>query len=224
MVASVFDRSAECECYYESDPEAFDHFVLRGQDVVTHLVRKSRAEVVLFKSILNSQNARALLDSYEGSKAIWLFRPYPDVVNSNLKRFKSHFKDLDEMLNAPDMAGWRVENVPGDDIELIRKYHGRAVSDASARALLWYLRNRLLFHQQLDVDSRVLIANYDNIVTNPKESFARIFSFFDLQFRPQYVSGVQATSVRRDPAPDIDPEITELCENMFSRLRAIATF
>jgi hypothetical protein len=221
MVASVFNRCPEAECYYESDPEAFDRFVLRGRAVVSHLAQKSHARTVFFKSILNSQNARCLLDLDERAKAIWLFRPYQDVVNSNLKRFKAHFQDLSEMLHDPEKAGWRVENVSVEDMALVRKYHDKGVSDASARALLWYLRNQLLFQQHLAHDPHVLIANYDRIVTNPIDAFSQIFAFFGLPFRPRFVAKVKASSIQRDPSPIIDPDIQQLCDGMFNRLKSV---
>jgi hypothetical protein len=223
MVASVFNRSAEVECYNESDPEAFDSFVLRSQGIVTTLARKSRARAVFFKSILNSQDARALLDLDANAKAIWLFRPYADVINSNLKRFKSHYRDLTEMLHEPEKAGWRVANVSSENLALVRKFHDKGVSDASARALLWYLRNQLLFQQELERDRRVLIANYDSIVTDRAASFARIFAFFGLPFSKRYTDHVLASSVGKDAAPDMDPEIRELCDSMMQRLKSVAT-
>ena len=222
MVASVFNNCQRVECYNESDPEAFDRFVLRGEDTVRRLVKRSRATAVFFKSILNSQNARALLDLDANAKAIWLFRSYPDVVNSNLKRFKSHFRDLTEMVHDPERAGWRIENVTAEDMELVRKYQSQGVSDASARALLWFLRNQLLFQQKLDSDPRVFIANYDRIVTDPVAAFDRIFAFFRLPFNPRFVRHVQSSSIAKEAPPEIDPEIKQLCERMFEKLNGVA--
>ncbi len=218
MVASVLNESPEVECYYESDLEAFQDFVLIGNERVSTLVARSRARVVLFKSILNSQNATTLLDLGTESRALWLFRPYEDVVNSNLKRFHGHFSELDEMIMDPVSAGWRVENVLSADMKLVEKYRDRKVSDASARALLWYLRNRQYFQQGLNHDARVLLANYDHIVTDRNESFERIFAHLNLTYRPRYARKVLTTSIRRDPTPELDPEIRQLCDAMFGEL------
>ena len=169
MMAKVIGRCERAEIYLENDPEAFDNYSLRDLATIDELVRQSRADVVLFKSILDSQIAAELLDRYDRSKAIWIFRPYWDVVNSSLRQFRDHYQELDSMVRRPQDAGWRVKNVAESDMELVRFYHKKKVSDASARALLWYLRNQLLFQQVLDVDSRVAIINYDDIVRRPVE-------------------------------------------------------
>ena len=218
MVGSVISRCANVEFYNESDSEAFHSFQLRSEETVTRLVRQSRAVVVLFKCILDSQSSRKLLGLHESAKAIWLFRPYADVVNSNLKKFKGHFQDLTDMVHDPSSAGWRVENVAPDDLELVKKFQQKKVSDASARALLWFLRNQLLFQQNLENDPRVLVANYDHLVTDPIYCFARIFDFLGLAFSPNFVRTVRASSIGKDAGPVIDDEIASLCQEMFDRL------
>jgi hypothetical protein len=122
------------------------------------------------------------------------------------------------MISDPVSAGWRVENVLSADMKLVEKYRDRKVTDASARALLWYLRNRQYFQQGLDHDARVLLANYDHIVTNRNESFERIFAHLNLAYKASYAGKVLTTSIRRDPPPELDPEIRELCDAMFDEL------
>ena len=105
---------------------------------------------------------------------------------------------------------------------LVRKFHRKGVSDASVRALQWYLRNQLLFQQGLENHPRVLIVRYGRIVTEPSDSFRKIFSFFDIPFRVNFVSHVRTSSIGKDPPPVLDPEIRSLCDDMFARLSAVA--
>jgi len=218
MMAKVIGRSPRAELYLENDPEAFDNYALKELATIDALVRHSRADVVLFKSILDSQIARELLDRYDNAKAIWIFRPYWDVVNSSLRHFKNHYQDLDLMVHRPVEAGWRVQNVAEDDMALVRRFHAKGVSDESARALLWYLRNQLLFQQRLESDARVAVVNYDDIVKFPSARYPGIFAHLGLQFAPHFTSEVRATSVNRRARPAIDPEIAALCDPMLERL------
>ena len=122
------------------------------------------------------------------------------------------------MLCYPQRAAWRIENVTPDDMALVRKFHDKKVSDASARAFLWFLRNKQLFQQQLDDDPNVLVVNYDGMVTKPVEMFERMFEFLGVDFRPRYARTVHSRSIRKSASPAIDREIAEMCDEMYVRL------
>jgi len=223
MMMDVLDASPETECYNETDEEAFDNYVLRDLNLVAKLTAKSAAKITFFKCILSSQHARTLLDLNPTGKIIWMFRRYEDVVNSNLKRFSNHTDEIKSMLFEPEKAGWRAENVTPEDMAMVRHFWEKGISDASARALMWVLRNRLFFQQGLDSDARVMAIDYDQLVQNPQVTASTVFKFLDLHFEPQFVESVHSTSVRKDPAPEIDPELTAIAEDIWKRLSSVAT-
>lgn len=223
MFARVLDRSLQTECYHENDEEAFDNYVLRDHHTIARLVQRSSAEVVVFKPICDSQHTKQLLALHPGSQAVWVYREYPDVVNSSLKMFKANYRDnyLHNMLFEPDRAAWRIENVVPRDLKLVEKFYRKGVSDASARALIWYLRNALFFQQGLESDSRVLLANYERLVTQPAERFQRVFDFLGLTYKDRLVDSVFSSSVSKAANPEIDPEIQSLCDEMYNRLELV---
>ena len=222
MMMGILDASPETECYNESDEEAFDNYLLRDLNLVATLTAKSAAKITFFKCILSSQHARTLLDRNPTGKILWMFRRYEDVVNSNLKQFSNHTDEIKWMLFEPEKAGWRADNVAPEDMAMTRHFWEKGISDASARALMWVLRNRLLFRQGLETDPRVIAVDYDHLVTNPEPTVATVFKFLDLRFEPQFVKSVHSGSVRKDPAPEIDPELIEIAEEVWKHLSAIA--
>ena len=69
------------------------------------------------------------------------------MLNSSLRQFREHREYLYYMLHDRKKAAWRVENVTAQDLELVKGYYEKGISDASSRALIWYLRNKLYYQQ-----------------------------------------------------------------------------
>ncbi len=220
MLVNTLDRSRHTECFHETDQEAFDNCVLKARADIGKLVKRSRARKVIFKSIDDCQNAARILDEHDGALGLWIFRRYTDVVNSSLRAFKEHYRYLHYILFEPEIAAWRGENITAENMELIRHYYDKKISDASSRALIWYLRNYQYFQQGLDSDSRVLPVNYERLVENGGEGFRDVFEFLDLPFGRKLSGKVFTSSVGKRPPPDVDPEIEELCGRMHGRLEA----
>jgi len=221
MLIRTLNRSPRTECYYESDEEAFEKFRLRDAGTIAALIGRSRADAVVFKPIADSQNARDILAMHPGAKAIWAYRRYEDVVNSALRNFKQHREFLRLMIEEPSVADWRVEKVPAEDMNMVRHYYQAGVSDASIRALIWYLRNHHLFRQNLQRDRNLMLVNYERLVESPDSEFRRVFAFLGLRFSRKLVETVHKDSVRKNPCPEIDPEIRKLCETMWTKLEAV---
>jgi len=222
MMVSILNRSKETECYNENDEEAFKDYVLKDPAILSKLINQSYAKAVIFKSISDSQNANKLLSMYAGAKGIWLYRRYQDVINSSLISFKEHNKYLYYILFEPEKAGWRGENVSQENMKLIEKYYNKGISDTSARALIWYLRNYQYFQQSLDKEDRVLLVSYDKLVGHPRSQFSGIFDFIGIKYVPAWTNSVFSTSVKKYAPPEIDPDIQDLCEKMYERLEGIS--
>ncbi len=221
MLIRAFHRHSETECYYENDPEAFDNYVLRDVETIQRLIRRSRAAAVFFKPIADSQHVRRMLDTFGGLRVIWLYRWYEDAVNSALRNWKNHFRELQIMIDEPEAAGWRIEELDGEMWALLRHWYEKPISDASVRALLWCVRNQHFFRQRLEDDSRVHLVNYERLVQSPVVEVQWLCRAIGLRFEPRLVEGIHRRSVRKNPPPEIDPEIRALCDAMYQRLEAV---
>ncbi len=218
MLMNVIKFSNEVECFDENDDEAFDNYVIRDNKRILGLINKSYGKIVVFKSISDSQNAKQLLDNFSVGKGIWIYRRYYDVVNSSLKNFKEHNTYLHYMLYEPEIAKWRRENVTEEHMALVRYYYKKGVSDASARALIWYLRNSQYFQQGLDNDDRVLLVNYEKLVMNNIVEIKRVCGFLCIDFNMKFLKDVHSKSIKKNNDPEIDQEIDRMCEKMYNKL------
>ncbi len=221
MLIRAFNRHSETECYYENDPEAFDNYVLRDEQTVQRLIRRSRAAVVFFKPIADSQHARRMLQTFDGLRVIWLYRWYEDAVNSALRNWKHHFRELQIMIEEPEAAGWRIEELDDEMWALLRHWYAKRISDASVRALLWCVRNQHFFRQRLQEEPRVHLVNYERLVQSPAKEMEWLCGLIGLRYEPSLAEGIHRRSVRKSPPPDIHPEIRALCDAMYRRLETV---
>lgn len=218
MLIQSLNNHMKIECYYENDEEAFENYELKNKDIIKKLIAKSYARIVAFKPIADSQNATGILKFHENSKAIWIYRRYPDVINSALKNWAGHSNYLHYMLHEPEIARWRIENVSKESMDLVKKFYEKDVSNASVRGLIWYLRNSLFFQQNLNTNPNVLLVSYEKVVHNPTEEFKRIMDFIGEEFDERIVKDIFNTSITKKAPPELDKEILKLCDDLFEKL------
>jgi hypothetical protein len=124
------------------------------------------------------------------------------------------------VLDDPARARWRVTNLAGDQREMLRRLYDRGLSEASARSLIWLLRNDAFFRQRLDECDDVLLISYEQLVSQPTEELQAALRFVGLPFGRNSFRHVTTDSVSRDPPNEIDGEVRRLCDDMMSRLDA----
>jgi len=219
MLLGCFRRSPRTAIFNETDDDAFIDYELRSLDVIADLVRRSPASHVVFKPTADGNRASEILDALPGSRAIWIYRRYQDAVTSALALFReTSLQYLQKVAARAPNARWRAANLSADDIDMVDAHLRRGISEASARALIWYIRNGFYFRLGLDGRQDVLLINYEELVRNPDEVVSRAFDFVNLEFDERFVSRVFGSSVGRRPTPKLDPAIVALCDDMMARL------
>ncbi len=218
MLMEVLEKSYHTEVFHERDPRAFVNYQMRERRIVKELVEQSKAPCVVIKALCESQEIAQLLNEFSPASAIWVFRDYNDVVNSMLNQFRGMADQARRVAKHHDSCGWRGRGMSDETHALVRRLVRPNINDASASALQWYYRNVLFFEQGLDSDPRVILVRYEDMVTQPEEQFARIFSFLDIPFSPRVCRDIFLTSVRKREPPVIDPEIRAACDQLLERL------
>jgi len=220
MLLACFNAAPSAEVCNETDDEAFLDYELRDLSTVRRLVQRSRASHVVFKPTADGNRANEVLDGLPGARGVWIFRSYPDVVNSALNLFKQHREYLQRIVDRSPTARWRATNLTEADYSLIETHLSRDLSEASIRALIWYLRNSFYFRLHLDRRGDTLLVNYEDLVKKGSGTTKRIFDFVGLRFRDRYVRHVTSASVGRRQPPEIDESIQLLCDGLLKKLRA----
>jgi len=189
-------------------------------EVAAHL-EKNVKPVVVLKPLVESQNADIFLDYFPRGKILWMFRHYKDVVASNLDHFgmDNGIKDIAPIANG-ESNNWRAEKVSSDVYSLITNKFAPDMNKYDAAALFWYARNSFFYELGLERNARVCLVNYEELVTNPKNKMVDIYKFIDFKYPGNFIlEQISASSVGKGKKVSLSPEIQQLCESLWQRLR-----
>jgi hypothetical protein len=224
MLLRCFGHCPDTAMYNETDDDAFVDYELRDLAVVRRLIERSPATHVVLKPTVDGNRAREIIEQLPGARAIWIYRDYRDAVSSALALFReTSLEYLSNVAQRSPEARWRSINISDADVSMIRAHLDRGISEVSARALIWSIRNGFYFRQGLDGRPDVLLLNYEELVRDPATVVRRAFEFAALPFRDDYTRKVFTSSIGRRPSPEIDPRVEMLCRDTLTRLDARRT-
>ena len=128
IMMDTFDKDLNTRCFGEtselSSLDAKDGLRLNPLPVIKREFDNVRASFIVAKPLVESQNLPQLLDYFENSKAIWIFRHYKDVASSNLNflGLDNGIKDLKPIVeNEP--GNWRAEKVSDHVRKTISRFY-----------------------------------------------------------------------------------------------------
>ncbi len=224
MMSRVFDADPNSRIFDEisklSSNDAVEGLRLNDLANVKAQMLSGASRLVVSKPLVESHRVPALLDALPDSYAIWMYRHYKDVVNSNLKRWgdQNGFDDIRPIIDG-DIQNWRAVDLADEVVELIRSKSAGDLLPADAAALFWYSRNTHFFRQNLAVEPRVLLYRYEDVVTEPTTSYRAMYDFFQQTYPgDEMVDQVLQSSVGKGSSVELSPDIQELCDDMLHRL------
>lgn len=220
MMMDVLERSYQTDVCHESDSRAFEDYQMRPGAVIHRLVDDSNASHFVIKALFELQEFGKLLADFAPAKALWLVRNFDDMVNSHLRTWSGCPATIGNIVADRNSAGWRGLGMSDSTHALLKDLYSPQINDASAVALFWYFRNILFFEQAFEDNQNVMPIRYESLVTEPRANFARVFEFLGIAYAPRLTRTVFASSIRKNPVPDIDPEIRSLCEGVLARFDA----
>ncbi len=216
MLTFTIAKDKRIELYLYTDEEAFSDFRLKNKKTIDRLIDKSNAQLIVFKSILNSQNAKEILETYPNSKAIWIYRNYKDVVNSMIIQFPDD-KPIEEIIEGKQ--SWKTEKISIKDRNELKKICNTKLNEHEKRSLFWIIRNNLLYKDKIEKSSKLFLTEYEELVNNPKKEMERIFNFLGLTFNPRITKEIHTRSIKKNKFPKIKEEIRRECEKLMEKLK-----
>lgn len=223
MFIRVLNHCAQIEVYGEGNKAAFgEGSRVRSEATLRSLIHNSRKPIVVFKPINDSQNTDRLLQINPNAKAVWIYRHFHDVVNSMVRLWGDVQKTSVHRIATGTYKGpggqALGERISATNLTLARKLDERGLSPNDAAAFIWFLRNSIYFDLKLDVNSDVLLCNYEDMITRPEWYFERVFYFIGGEFSPTYVADILSPSINKKDAPVLDPQVAGLCEGLMKRI------
>lgn len=220
MLLGILEASLQTAVFREGDARAFDNYALRDLAAVQRLIADAPARTVVFKALLEAGRLGDLMAALD-APAIWVFRSYPDMINSYLRTWPGGRNKLDQIVAGEGLDDWRAQGLNADTLELVRRHYDPAMADGDAIALFWVYRNQMFFDQGLAERTDVLPVFYDDLVDRPTVVSRIICQFAHITFTPRLIRSVQSSSVRKHAPPALRPEIARLCDDMLARLQGV---
>ncbi len=200
MLLNVLDKDLSTRCFGEfsnlASNDTTSRIRLNSLELVKKEFSKVKAPFIVVKPLVESQNVPELLDYFDNSTAVWIFRNYKDAALSNVKKFG-------------------IDNVR----ETILKYFSEDMNPYDAAVLFWFARNCLYFDLKLDKNPRVMICSYDDLVLDPEKYVRGIYQQVG-QVYPEINITTEVHSHSRKKGMDIDlsSEIEQLAQELQSKL------
>ncbi len=221
MLEGILDGSLDTWIYNESNPRAFNKYRIKDLETQRQLISSAHSKWVVFKPLCDSQNIDILLDNHPNSKAIWIYRRYQDTANSAVHKWgEIQLNMIRTVVTKPESKRWFCERLSPEIRQIVTNLYHDDMSDHTAAALKWWLRNVIFF--ELDLLKRgkqVLLVEYEKLVVNPEQVSRVIFDFLDIPFDAKYVEQISSSSINKVPFPDIDPQVAALCDDLLDRLK-----
>jgi len=80
---NVFSGSKEVAVFRQGSKEVMtEGWRLRPYDEIQALIDRQKARVILFKPINDSQAALEILEQFDNSRVVWIYRHFHDTANS----------------------------------------------------------------------------------------------------------------------------------------------
>ncbi|HYY32317.1 MAG TPA: hypothetical protein VE693_01865 [Gaiellaceae bacterium] len=225
MLVDAFRRCPEIQVYNESrSSPAFRDFSLREDAVVKGLVERSDHRCVVFKSLCDSHRVPHLLTDLgtpSSGRAVWSFRSMEGRVRSVLAVWpENNRRVLREIALQGPTGHWEAGGLSEGRLELIRSFDYERLSQASAAALLWFLRNELFFELGLDQRADVALSSYEETLASPTAGIRALCEFLGVSYANRMAEHIAGRPPATRGSLEIDPVIHDLCAELEARFEA----
>ena len=226
MIQNILDKDLNTRCFGEfsklSSNDTTRRIRLNSLELVKKEFSKVRAPFIVVKPLVESQNIPELLDYFDNSRALWMFRNYKDVALSNIKHFGIHngLKDLRPIVNN-EPNNWRSEKNSKHVRETISKYFSDDMNPYDAAVLFWFARNSIFFDLELDKNQRVMMNYYDDLVLDPEKYVRGIYQQMGQVYPAiNMTAEVHSNSRKKGGDVELSPEIEQLAQELQGKLEA----
>ncbi len=226
MLMRGLDEAPETEVRNENDSRLFDRFRIRSTDVLREVVRASRQQVVFIKPICDSHLVDTYLDldGVAPGHALWVYRDVDSRARSEVSKFgPANLMALRDIAAGLGDQRWQGERLPTASVELIRSFDLESMTEHSAAALFWVVRNNLYFELGLADRDDVSLVSYDAFAADPSAQMRRVCELVGLPYRPELDEHVDRRVSHGSGRLDIDARVRELADAMGARLELART-
>jgi hypothetical protein len=225
LLSRLFDADRDCRVFGEFSSLSSvgkDGIRLNPLPDVAAVLSRVPAPLVVMKPLVETQRLRKLLNYFPNAKALFLYRRYADVANSDLSTFgPRNAIDNIRPIAAGDAHNWRSAGATPAVRAHIAQFFSESMNPNDAAALFWYARNQLYYDLELAAHPDVMLCRYEHLATEPSTVMRRIYDFAAVVFQDlSHTRQVHSSPVSRSRDLELLPEVRALCEQLQARLDA----
>jgi hypothetical protein len=184
------------------------------------VVSQTPTSLVIMKPLAGMPQLPMLLSGFERAKCIWLYREYKDVVHSNLAKWgmTNGIRNLRRFVE--NSAGiWQPGMVPEEIRQTALLRFAPDMNPYDAAALVWLLRNGLVFGLGLDTNPKVRPCRYERFIQTPVEEAQRLYAFLGCSFPGAHiVAEIHAATCGKGAGIELSADVELLCREMLQKL------
>jgi hypothetical protein len=222
LLMDVLERHLSTDVYHERDDRAFTNYLMKPLDIIKALKKQSNTEFFVIKGLCESHRTTELLKEFQPAKAIWVVRDFNDVVNSMDISFKETKDIIKKIADDRYSGGWRTEAMSDDTYHVVKSLVHDGLSNKSASALQWYIRNVIFFENKFDSNKDIKLLNYNDLVVSSKEVLQKISDFSGLAYNQNMDKIINSHSIKKNKEPIIDEGIRKVCSELWGRFMSLS--
>jgi len=219
MLMEALDRNKETIVFHETDKRLYENYAIKNVNEIAGLAQKYKAGLITIKCLMESPLLTQLLNKHPSSVGLWPYRHYAPMVRSNLANWAGGRNRIDDIVKDRTAGAWRMNGIKDETYREVCDLYEEGMNDASAIALFWYYRNKVLFDLEADKDARVRLIDYDTILQSPEQALKKVCEFLNLAYHPYMARSIQPQIHKDRPDPDIAGNIRERCDTLFEHLK-----
>lgn len=225
MLSRIFEGDARVSPFAEHsrDLSRHDHLLrLRDLESVGQVFDQCRGQLVVAKPLVESQRADEILDYFPSARAVWMYRDYRDVIRSYVKIFgRAGINISRKIVTGAD--NWASERLSDSVREVVKSFYSEEMSVFDAAALFWWIRNGWFFDLNLPDHPRVMLCQYETLVSSPDKIMRSIYDFSQVTYPGAHlINGVHRSSKGLGNSIKLDPDVDRLCGERLAALDAAA--
>jgi hypothetical protein len=224
LMQDILQRDLRSKVYREfsklSDQDRQFHIRLNPLDSVRNTIESDRADLIVLKPIVESQNALTLLDAFENAKVLWMYRDFRDAAVSNIATFgpTAGTNDLQGVINNRH-GDWRGEGLSDELRDTVVQNFSADMAPHDAAALFWFVRNSWIFELNLQNNERVMLLRYEQLVARPADTLKTLYDFIGRKFPgEQILPHIHQNSIARGTDLKLSENIERLCTDLLERI------
>ena len=174
------------------------------------------ARYAVIRPLFESDRVCEILDFFQPSLGIWMFRDPLYVVNSMINKWGDDFFEISRHVETGSDGQWRLENLYVSIKKEAKELTGTDKRIEDLYALYWLKRNEFTTNHLLSKNHQILFLNYALLASNPKHCTDTILIRAGQTGVWKYFnSDAHTFSLNRKLTLSITPKIYDQCNSFY---------